>query len=129
MPDESGPKPKKRLTAQEARLQLVQEAQLSAFQKIFRELEDLEPKVAQAIKPSYNEFINTFLEVIKDHPKGDVVIFNEIKKRIPRNVWFVYLKARLEAKLSEPPREEISENVKRQLINDIRKRMKGEDIH
>jgi hypothetical protein len=127
---ERAPKPKIKLTNEEAKLQIINEANISFNQMVFVELEKLHPALATQLKPDFDEYVKAEIDMAAKHPKGDWSV-DDLKKIIPNNLWFKYMiDLRSDVFSSEINSGELSdEELSKELEEAAEKRMKGEDIN
>lgn len=113
-----------------AAFQLIAEDSLEAHQLIFRQLELGNPDLAAKLKPDFEEYLQTEVEMMEDLEGG--AYFKEVCRRIPQNLW-VYLIRGAVAKIGSFAIELLSEEEKKEMKKEFRKRvekrMKGEDIN
>lgn len=121
MKQEKAPKPIKKLTEEEARIQVTLEAFLSFNQRLFAFISKENPDLAARIKPDYDEYIQTEMDMLKKSPD---YTFKDVEKVIPDNTWLKFLKETTSHMV--PPQK--NERIAAEFNESVRKKMEGKDI-
>lgn len=129
MTQESGPKPKKpKMSEREAESRIEQETFIEIHQNLLATMQEVNPTLASTIKPAYDEYINTLIELMKINPEEIPV--RELRKRIPHNTWLKFFEEQMvPGILKQPLSPEEKEEVRRTNEELINKKRKGEDIN
>jgi len=125
---EQAPKPKSKLTREEAEIRALNDATLSFQLRLLDFLQKENPALAAKLKPEFEEYVLVEKEVAKENPTGNYSV-KDIRLKIPNNGWLKFIEMIVKQIPASSITQQEKEEAQRQFQKEVDKKMRGQDIN